>query len=265
MAWIQTLHDAVSLVGHFLVEVFALVVVGVDLQRHAVCTVWVALHEQCHRLAAVLHSTAGIDARPDLEDDIIHRHLTLVEATDFDDGLQANAGVGIDLPQSVVGQYTVLTQDGNDVRSDADSAEIQQRHQLPEGDAVVDGEGLHQLEAHTAAREMLVGVSGIHALGIEDGHRRRQLVIRNMMVTDDEVNAPFLGIGNLCISLDAAVKDDNQPNTGVMGVIDALIADAISLLVAIGDVEVDVGGKPLEETIDEGHSRAAIDIVVSIH
>ena len=97
MTWVKALHDAVRLVCHLLVQVLALVIVGVDLQGHAVCTVRVALHEQRHGLATVLYAAAGIDARTYLEDDIVHRHLAFTEAANLDNGLQAHTGVGINL------------------------------------------------------------------------------------------------------------------------------------------------------------------------
>ena len=112
---------------------------------------------------------------------------------------------------------------------------------------------------------MFVGVGGICTLGIQDGHGRRQLNIGHVVIADDEVDAVLLGIGNLGVRLDAAVEHDNQSHASLTSVVNALITDAIALFVAVRDVEIDVGGKPLEKTIDEGHSRAAIDIVVTIY
>ena len=86
-----------------------------------------------------------------------------------------------------------------------------------------------------------------------------------MVVTDDEVDAQLFGVGNLLNGLDAAVKYDNQPHAGGMGVVHTLVADSISLLVAVRDIEINVCGELLQKAIDQCHRRATIHIVVSIN
>ena len=112
---------------------------------------------------------------------------------------------------------------------------------------------------------MLVGIGGVGALGVEDGHRRRQHLVGHVMVADDEVDALFLSIGNLLDRLDAAVEHDNQSYACRLGEIHTFSADAVALLIAVGDVEIDVGCELLQESVDERHGRTTVDVVVAVH
>ena len=56
----------------------------------------------------------------------------------------------VELFQTMKSQYPVLFCHGNDIRRDAYRAEIQQGYKPGEGNAVVLGEGLHELKSHAA-------------------------------------------------------------------------------------------------------------------
>ena len=60
----------VGLLRHGLIQVLALLVVCVDALSHLPGRLVVLLHQQRHGFLAVLHTSAGIDARAYLEDDI---------------------------------------------------------------------------------------------------------------------------------------------------------------------------------------------------
>ena len=96
----------------------------------------------------------------------------------------------------MIGQNTVLTRDGHDVRSDTHGYQIEQRFQIgSDVDTVVDCKSLHELVAYTTTRQMFVGVGLSFEFGIEDSHGVGQLVVGHMVVADDEINAFALGIG----------------------------------------------------------------------
>ena len=169
------------------------------------------------------------------------------------------------MSQPVIGQDTVFSHDRNDVRSYTDSHQIKQRHEVVEIDAIIDGKRLHELEAHTTSRKMLVRVGGIRSLGIEDGYRRGQHLVRYMVVADDEVDAFLLGIGYLIDCLDTAIQHDDELDTSLVCIIHSFHGHSITFLVSVGDVVVDVGIELLEELVDQCYGRSAIHIIVTIH
>ena len=70
----------------------------------------------------------------------------------------------------MIGEYAVFARNGHDVGGDTHHAEVEQGHEPSLRYAVALGEGLHQLEAHAAAREVGVGIAVVGALGVEYGH-----------------------------------------------------------------------------------------------
>ena len=88
--------------------------------------------------------------------------------------------------------------------------------------AVAEGKGLHELEAHAATRQVLVGIGVVGPFGIQDGHGGRQHVVGYVVVADDEVDAFFLGIRNLLYGFDAAVQHDDQPHSCACGIVHSL-------------------------------------------
>ena len=95
--FVQFLYDTVCLLRHRLVQVFAHVVVAVDLFRHFMRRLIVFFHEQRHGLFSVLYAPRGIDTRSDFEDDVTDGQLPLRQAAYVDDGLEPDARVGIQL------------------------------------------------------------------------------------------------------------------------------------------------------------------------
>ena len=112
---------------------------------------------------------------------------------------------------------------------------------------------------------MLEGVGVVLSLRIEDGHSFRECFVGHMMVADNKVYALFLCIGNLLDGFDAAIEDNDQFHLRFLCVIYSLLAHTIALLVAVGDLVVDVGIELLQELIDECHGCTAVHIIVAIN
>ena len=143
------------------------------------------------------------------------------------DGLEADAGVLVELLQSVESQDAVLVHHGHEVCCDAHGTEVEQRDEAREGNAVVLGKGLHKLESHAAATELLERVGVVRPLRVERRHGTRQFVVRHVVVTDDEVNAQLLGVCYLFHSLDATVEDDDEFHPRLLRILQSFVADAI--------------------------------------
>ena len=199
------IHNLVCLFGHRFVEVLAGFVELVDLVALFESRLKVFLNEQIHRLFSVLYASGSIDARTNLEHDVTHRDFPVGQSADIDDSFQSDARVRVKLTQSVIGKHAVLAHDRYDIGGNAHGDQIQQWSQLVKLYPVVHGKSLHELESHTAARQMIVRISRVEPFGVQDSHGRWQHIVGHMMVADDEVDALFLGIRNLLYSLDAAV------------------------------------------------------------
>ena len=76
--------------------------------------------------------------------------------------------------------------------------------------AIALGKSLHELEAHTASRQVRAGIGAVLKLGVEYGNRIGELVVGHMMVADDEINTERLGITYFLDGFDAAIKDDYE-------------------------------------------------------
>ena len=102
-----------------------MLVVFVDVLGHTQSHAKVFFYKQVHTFAAVLHTSRGVDTRTNLEDDIAHRQLAVVESTDVDDGFESYAWVLVELLQTVEGEDAVLVDYGHDVGSDAYGTEVE--------------------------------------------------------------------------------------------------------------------------------------------
>ena len=126
--------------------------------------------------------------------------------------------------------------------------------------------GLHQLEAHAAAREVLVGIGAVVALGVEAGGGLRQCVARRVVVADDEVDAEAARVFDLLDGLDAAVERYHEGAAGAVGVVDALGRDAVSFVVSVGNVEVEPVDVEMraQERVDQRHRCGPVHVIVAV-
>ena len=112
---------------------------------------------------------------------------------------------------------------------------------------------------------MLERISVVSTFGIKNGNGRRQFIVGHVMVAYDEVDAETLGIGYFVNGLDAAVEDYDELYTRLLGIVDALLAHTVALVVTVGDVILDVGVELLYKLIHQRYSRASVYVVIAIH
>ena len=104
-------HHVHSLVGDLAVDALALVVVLVDFVADLAGVFVIAADEQVDGGPSGLHTAGGVDARSDLEDDLVDGDHVLVEPRELDYGLETLAGVGVEPLEAVVCKYAVLSGD----------------------------------------------------------------------------------------------------------------------------------------------------------
>ena len=124
---------------------------------------------------------------------------------------------------------------------------------------------LHELEAHAAARQVLVRISVVKPLGVQYGHGRRQHLVGHVVVADDEVDALLAGIGDFLYRLDAAIQHDDQLHARLGGIVHSLHRHAVTFVVSVGDVVINVRVILLDEFIDQRHGRRAVHVIVSVN
>ena len=265
------------LLRHAAVDALAVLVVGVDhvaeLRGHA----FARLHEQVHgRVSArgrgILvvfvhaHAPCGVDAGPDLENDVVDGDAVVLQTADLDDRKQSFRRLAVEPYEAVVGQDAVFVHEGHDVRGDAHHQQVQQRRELLEGYAVALCIGLHQLETYAAARQLVERVGAIDPLGVQNGHGLRDFVGREMVVADDEIHAFLFRIDDLFHGLDSAVEGDDERDAFLRRVIDAFDRDAVAFGVPVWNVERQVAVSDVaEELVHERHGRAAVHVVIAVH
>ena len=85
-----------------------------------------------------------------------------------------------------------------------------------------------------------------------------------MMVAYDHVNALGPGVFNLVDGLDAAVEGDDEGEAHLRRPVDALGRHAVSFIVPVRNVEVNVNRNLAQEGIDQRNGRSAVNIIVSV-
>ena len=209
--------------------------------------------EQAHRVGGLGDASRSVDARSDEEDQVadgqlssehvfVFVQLVFVTAVDvgvLQDGLDARTRFLVELLQAEVGQHAVFARDGHDVGGNAHGEEVEQFIHLFDGAVALHREGGDQLEAHATARELVVRIVAVGALGVEHGHGIGDDIASAVVVADDEVDAFGVGVFDAFHGLDAAVEGDDKLEAVVSRIVDTFVGDAVAFLVAVGDIELD--------------------------
>ena len=190
----------------------------------------------------------------------------LVQSADLDDRQQSFRRLAVEVFQPEIGQNTVLAHQRHDVRGDRHDQQVQQRHDLLEGDGVFLCIGLHELESHAAARQFVERVGAIDPLGVQNGYGLGNLLGREVVVADDEIHAFRLRIDNLFRGFDAAVQGDDKPHALAGGEVDTFDRNTVSFGITVGDVEHQVFVPDLaQELVNQRDGRAAVHVVVAVN
>lgn len=171
---------------------------------------------------------------------------------------------GIEPFETVVGQDPVLARHGYQVGGNAHGHQIQKRLHPRKREGLADRIGLDQLEAYSAAREVVERIIAVVPFGIQYGSGIRQGLVGKVVVADDDVDALFLGIPDLLDSLDAAVEGDYQRVAVLACPVYTLVGYAVSLIVAVRNVVFDIWVEIAYKGVHQGHGRSPVHIVVSV-
>ena len=165
--------------------------------------------------------------------------------------------------QSELGDDAVLADQRHDVGERADRRDLHERRQprrLPRPRA----ERLHQLQRDADAGEVLVRIAAVVSLRIHHRARIGQLVVRFVMVGDDQVDAELAGAARRFRRADAAVDRDDQLHAFGVEAIDGARLQTVAVGQPFGNEVADVGAEQLERAPQNHGGRDAVDVVVAV-
>ena len=259
------IDNLVGFLGYLFIQFAPLFVVLVDALALLADYGAVFGQQQIHSFLPIHHPSGGIQARTDLEDDVADGDFLSAQTTYVNHALQSHARATVDLSQAIIRQNTVFPGDGHDVRCDTDSRQFQQPFDIRKREVVVHPECLHELKPYTTTRKMLIRIVRIRPFRIEDSHRIRQFVVGHVVVADNKIYPPLLGVGDFFDCLNATIQGDNQGYAMFLSVLNASERDTVALIVTIRDIIIQVRRIRAQILIDQRHSRRPIHVVVSIN
>ena len=105
----------------------------------------------------------------------------------------------------------------------------------------------------------------ILALGVQYGHGVGKAFLRQMVVTDNHIDALGGRILYLLYGLDSAIQSNNQLEAILCGPLDTLAGYSVTLVIPVGDIEIYPGSKAAKEGVDKRNGCGAVYIVVSVN
>jgi hypothetical protein len=107
-------------------------------------------------------------------------------------------------------QNPVLACYRDQIGCDAHYKKIKERNQSLERNIITLCIGLNKFESYPTSRKIVERIVTILSLGIKHSYGLRELILRKMVVTDDDIDTSFTSILYLFICLDTTVKRDDE-------------------------------------------------------
>ena len=127
------------------------------------------------------------------------------------------------------------------------------------------GKGLHELESYSAAGEVVKRIAAVLPLRVQDRNRLWQTAVGEMMVANYHVYALGGGIADLVYGLDSAVQGDDEAETVLCRPVHTLERHAVTLVIAVRDIEIHGVGEALEEGIHQRDGSRTVNVIVAIY
>ena len=121
------------------------------------------------------------------------------------------------------------------------------------------------LRATPTPARYLVRIRAVVALGIQHGDRHRQLVVRLVVVRDDQVDAELARPPRRFDAADAAVDRNDQRHAVGLQPLDGCRLEAVAVAQPLGDEMDDVAAEHLERATEDHRRRDAVDVVVAVN
>ena len=254
-----------GLFGNLSVDIFSVVVVLVDFLAYEHCLLHILGGQQLHGQTPALHTPGGVDAGAYLEDYVVDADVPRLQIGQVYHGEEPLVRVLVELLEPEVREGAVLAHHGNEIRRYTHHQQVKQRYQTLERHAIALRISLHKLETHAAAGQIVERIVTVFSLGIEHRHHARESLFRKVMVADyhfDSAGGCVLGFVNC---LDAAVKRYDELEAAFDGPVNTLVRHSVTLVVQVGDVEIDVGGEASDKRKYQSHGSGAVHVVITVN
>ena len=124
---------------------------------------------------------------------------------------------------------------------------------------------LYQLERHTDARQIFVGIPAIVPPRVDHGNRHRQLQIGLVMVGDDQIDRQFARAARRLDAADAAIDGYHQRHAIGMQPVEGFGLQPVAVFQPVGKKVHDVGAEHLERAAKDDRRGDAVAIVVAVN
>ena len=126
-------------------------------------------------------------------------------------------------------------------------------------------QGLHHLERHSDAGEVLVGIRAISPAGGNDRQGRRQCGLRFVVISDDEIDPDTSSPLSSTLAPDSTINRHDHLYIHRLEPVDPLRLKTVPIRQTFRDVMDDVASQKLDRA-SEHHGRGhAIDVVVTVY
>ena len=207
------------------------------------------------------HAARGVDAR---RQHIAHGggcHVLEVAAALVQQGGDAHALGMAELLQAPGHEGAVLPLQVHHVGDGAQADQVAVVLQHP---VLVAGQGGGQLEGHTHAGQVGVGIGAVGPVGVDDGAGLGQLLLALVVVGDDEIDAQFFAQRRLGGGGDAAVHRDDQADLLPVQLADGRLVEAVALLEPAGDIADAPASPAAQEVHQQAGGGDAVHVVVAV-
>ena len=163
--------------------------------------------------------------------------------------------------ESLLHDLSVLAEKRHDIGDRTQSHDVEVAGECPAAHLLP--KRLTELERHADTGDIFVGIGAVSAVRVEDGERLRQLLARQVMVGDDDIDL-FLRRRHLCHGGNAAVHRDDQRSSLRDDLVERFLVQPITVLLPMRNEVIAVGTKQPKIAAQERGRRDAVDVVVAV-
>ena len=209
------------------------------------------------------HAARGIEARRELEADLLGRDRGGIDTRDIHEGAQAEILRLCHVREAETHDLAVFAEQRHDVGDRAERDEFEpllprlvaerQRKRVAK---------LEKLERNADAAEVLVRIHIIFAMRVHDGAGGRQCIARQMVVGHDDVELSLQA--RHVLDRRNATVNGNEQRRCFRNLFERRTVEAIAFAEAVRDVDVGIGAERTQAGAEQCRRRHAVDVVVAI-
>ena len=168
------------------------------------------------------------------------------------------------LAQPLPHHHAVFTGQRHHVRHGAQRHQVQPLFRQHAFHRAVLQQSLGDLVRQPNAGQVLFRVRVVVALLANHRQRIRQLILRHVVVADDQIQAQRAGVFGLARRADAAVHRQHHAETALRQHIQGFIVQAVAFIEAVGDVRLGVAAQGTQHLHHQGGRGHPVHVVIAV-